>query len=60
MTLMSAPKGIGGAIGLPAGERGPLAGGGGALRDKSDLHFRKTATEYGQERGIKWWSHAAE
>jgi hypothetical protein len=36
---------------------GPSEGeGAGELRDKSDCLFRKTATEYDREYGIKWFS----
>jgi hypothetical protein len=32
---------------------------GAAHRDKSDCHFKKTATEYDRETGIKWLSGTA-
>ena len=40
---------------LPAGvgSAGMSAGQGGESRDKSDCHFRKTATEYDRKPGIK-------
>jgi hypothetical protein len=31
----------------------------GDIRDKSDCHFRKAATEYNRKPGIKWFSFTA-
>jgi hypothetical protein len=37
-------------------QNGALLGDDGLVRDTSDCHFRKPATEYGRKTGIQWLS----